>query len=315
MRSENSKVVPPESPSRDFVFTWKPEHWSHDELRERIDAFQSRGRTGEPWRCSAHKKVRPGDRAYLLEQGKRVGIFGRGTIVGRPEKLLDPSAGKNPWQVLIGFDVSRNDILWDPDEQFLVDKSQLFRLPVRKKQWQHQASGITLDSKAARMIDSAILGSILIGPGKASLADLTAQEVARRNKLIEQWVRPGQQTFSETVRKMYRDACAITGCVTRAALDAAHIGTAKGLDDNSPSNGILLRSDVHALFDAFLITFTSDGKRVEVSPELIDPIYATLNGCVVARPSGGPAPSPKCIQQHRSRFLERLRRNVVSASK
>jgi len=311
MRTVESETVFPSKERHDFLFAWKPQYWSHENLRNLVETFRSTGTTEEWWRCAAHKKIHLGDRAYLLKQGRPIGIFGRGTVVGKPENESPGLSGKGAKQVLIRFEASRDDVLWDPEEQFLVDETQLLDLPAPKKQWQNQASGIALEPKAARAIDSIILDSILVGRGQSSSADEVAQEVARRNKLIEQWIRPDQQFFSQTIRENYRNKCAVTGCVTRAALEAAHISTQKGLDNNSPANGILLRSDIHALFDRLLITLSVDGMQLEVSPELTDPSYSSLRTVMVARPERGSPPSTENIREHRNRFFERLRRHAV----
>jgi len=293
-----------ETVGHDFLFTWKPKYWPHDNLRELVETFRSSGTVEELWNCAAHKKIRPGDRAYLLEQGNAIGIFGRGTVIGDPEKKPKPEPGDAAWRVLIGFEALRGDVLWDPVEQFLVDEDRLLNLPVPKKQWQHRASGVTLATDAARAIDKIIFDSVTIGRGQATWVD---REVARVSKLVEQRVRPEQQRFRRDTLDSYR-RCAVTGCVEEAALEAAHIAVRKASDINGLANGILLRSDIHRLFDGLLITLSEDGTRVEVSPELTDPMYAPLKAAVVARPDGGPPPSAENIQEHRNRFFERLRR-------
>jgi hypothetical protein len=284
----------------DFLFTWKPQHWDYEELRKLVEIFRSRGAAEEPWTCSATRKIKPGDRAYLLKQGKPIGLFGRGTVIRKP-------GGASPRHALLRFDVTNGGVLWDPTEEFLVDESTLLALPVPKKQWQNQSAGITLNNNAARAIDRLILDAVLIGRSQAVPIDDTAQEVAARLKRLLA-MRPHQRLFSEGVREKYRNKCAVTGCLTPAALEAAHINTHKGEDDNSLANGILLRSDIHGLFDRFLITLSEDGTKIETSPELTDPGYAALKTATVTRPVGGPAPSAKNIREHRRRFFERLGR-------
>jgi HNH endonuclease len=315
VKSDASGAEAEHAEGQDFLFTWKPEIWPYENLRRLVEEFRSTGTTQERWRCAAHRKIHPGDRAYLLKQGKPIGIFGRGTIVQRPEKVPEALPGERAWHVLIRFDASRGDVLWDPKSKFLVDENHVLDLPVPKKQWQNQSSGITLDAIAARGIDSIIFDSIFIGRGQSNPVDETVQEVARLKKLIEQGIRPDQQCFSKEIRENYRSKCAVTRCVTPAALEAAHISTQKGSDDNSPANGILLRSDIHALFDRLLITLSEDGTRIEVSPEVTDPGYATLKAAAVARPDEGLPPSAKNIREHRKRFFERLRRGAGNLDK
>jgi predicted restriction endonuclease len=98
----------------------------------------------------------------------------------------------------------------------------------------------------------------------------------RKKRLAEIATRAAQPEFGKKIRANYGGRCAVTGCKTRIALEAAHIRVHEGADDNSASNGILLRRDIHALFDEWLITFTADGKRLQVSPNLDDYKYAYL---------------------------------------
>jgi|GEM_PF-3866684 len=150
----NQKVG--EYAGRDYLFTWVPDGWPHEELAALVERFKSRGNAKEPWTCAAYRKIRPGDRAYLLKQRKPIGIFGRGLVVGTPERKADVEAGRGKWQVLLEFDASRGDVLCDPEENFFLDGEQLFPLPAPKTQWEHEASGITLVYDAARGIDNVI---------------------------------------------------------------------------------------------------------------------------------------------------------------
>ena len=212
--------------------------------------------------------------------------------------------GKNPWYVPIGFDVSRGDVLWDPMEHLLVDEEQLLHMPAAQRFKKMRKGGETLNPVAAREIDKIIEDSIVLASGRADPVDEAAQEIVRLKKLIEQATRPDQRAFSETIRANYRRRCAVTECVTPAVLEAAHIRVQRGVDDNSPANGILLHSDIHVLFDRLLITLSEDGMRIETSPELVDQSYAFLRSAVVTRPDREP-PSSANIREHRNRFLER----------
>ena len=61
--------------------------------------------------------------------------------------------------------------------------------------------------------------------------------------------------------------CAITGERTLAVLEAAHIRPYAESGPQLVSNGLLLRSDLHALFDRGYVTITDD-LHVEVSPRI-----------------------------------------------
>jgi hypothetical protein len=74
-----------------------------------------------------------------------------------------------------------------------------------------------------------------------------------------------------------------------------------GRDINDPNNGILLRADIHALFDAGLITLTADGCGIAMSSKLSDQSYDFLRRVKVRRPEGH-APSTENISHHRRLF-------------
>ena len=76
--------------------------------------------------------------------------------------------------------------------------------------------------------------------------------------------RLGQGAFRVVVTDAYHRRCSVTGERTLPALEAAHIKpyTAKGPHD--VRNGLLLRSDIHRLFDSGYVTVTTD-HRFEVS--------------------------------------------------
>lgn len=63
-----------------------------------------------------------------------------------------------------------------------------------------------------------------------------------------------------------QERCAISGAAISQVLDVAHIIEVRDLGSDSPRNCMLLRADLHRLFDQRLLTFSADGK-VELAPE------------------------------------------------
>lgn len=72
--------------------------------------------------------------------------------------------------------------------------------------------------------------------------------------------RLGQGTFRVMVTDAYERKCAITGERTLPALEAAHIKPFAEGGSHDPQNGLLLRRDIHALFDSGYVTVTPDLK-------------------------------------------------------
>jgi len=85
----------------------------------------------------------------------------------------------------------------------------------------------------------------------------------------EQIVKPrlGQGAFRVLVTDAYNRKCSVTGEKTLPVLDAAHIKSFSSNGPNSADNGLLLRTDIHKLFDKGYIT-VNDEYKVEVSKRL-----------------------------------------------
>lgn len=81
--------------------------------------------------------------------------------------------------------------------------------------------------------------------------------------------RLGQGAFRVLVTDNFDRRCAVTGEKTLPVLEAAHILPVKRGGQHRPDNGLLLRSDLHTLFDLGYVTVTPDYK-VAVSGELQD---------------------------------------------
>src|SRR5205823_2979542 len=65
--------------------------------------------------------------------------------------------------------------------------------------------------------------------------------------------RQGQFAFRAALIEAYGGRCAMTGCDILEVLEAAHIVPYRGPSTNAVSNGLLLRADIHTLFDLGLI--------------------------------------------------------------
>jgi putative restriction endonuclease len=100
--------------------------------------------------------------------------------------------------------------------------------------------------------------------------------------------RLGQQAFKGVVLHAYHGLCAITGSKIRPVLEAAHIRPVTLGGEHRLDNGLLLRSDVHTMFDRGYLAVDA-GYRLQVSARLRgefgngDAFYAKA-GQVIALP-------------------------------
>lgn len=98
-------------------------------------------------------------------------------------------------------------------------------------------------------------------------AALSVRETVARYGVAETNVRLGQGAFRVVVTDAYDRRCAVTGESTLPVLEAAHVRPYSEDGPHALENGLLLRSDMHILFDKGLITVTPE-LRVEVSGQI-----------------------------------------------
>ncbi len=120
--------------------------------------------------------------------------------------------------------------------------------------------------------------------------------------------RLGQDAFRSMLIKLYRGRCALTGCDVPAVLEAAHVTPYLGPATNHATNGILLRSDIHTLFDQRLIAIDPITRQVIIAPILKGTMYGELEGRVVAEPE------PREDQPSVAALIEHLRWTKLRAS-
>jgi len=110
--------------------------------------------------------------------------------------------------------------------------------------------------------------------------------------------RRGQSAFRANLIQAYRSTCAISGCTDEAVLEAAHIRPHAEEPDYRTSNGLLLRADIHTLFDLYLVSVDPQKGRVAVAPELSD-TYRAFDGKPISLPTrDDDRPDPFGLMQH-----------------
>jgi putative restriction endonuclease len=125
-------------------------------------------------------------------------------------------------------------------------------------------------------------------------------------------IRPrlGQGAFRVIVTDNYTRRCAVTGERTLPALDAAHIRPYADQGEHEPNNGLLLRRDIHSLFDRGYVTVTP-AHRFEVSRRIRDEYengrdYYAMHGTKIRVPKRMELqPDPNALRWHNENiFLE-----------
>ncbi len=130
--------------------------------------------------------------------------------------------------------------------------------------------------------------------------DPTNQEDARDRTLASIACRRGQRAFRRALLAAYGRRCAISGCNFEGALEAAHILAYRGEHTNHVQNGLLLRADLHTLFDLKYIAVDSGTMTVRLSPVLQGTTYEDLDGQEVSLPEDPRLhPSTQALDDHR----------------
>jgi putative restriction endonuclease len=120
--------------------------------------------------------------------------------------------------------------------------------------------------------------------------------------------RRGQPLFRAQLLDAYGSRCAISGCTAIEVLEAAHVLPYRGEQTNRVDNGLLLRADLHTLFDCLLLWITPE-LTVALAPSLHSGDYSELVGKPLNLPaSAGDHPNPAHLAEHALRCQARFDR-------
>jgi putative restriction endonuclease len=172
-------------------------------------------------------------------------------------------------------------------QPFFLDEKDWFENPNWPPHFQGIKTYSTGDLDGAKLWQT--VGSHL--QDKVSRSKYGASDVSQAQWGTPMLIRPrlGQGAFRIIVTDNYDRRCAVTGERTLPALDAAHIRPYAEQGEHEPSNGLLLRRDIHSLFDRGYVTVTQSG-HFEVSRRIRDEFengrdYYAMHGKTIRVPS------------------------------
>lgn len=117
--------------------------------------------------------------------------------------------------------------------------------------------------------------------------------------------RRGQKSFREALRLLYNDQCVVTRCNIVHILEAAHLSPYSKNYDNSSSNGILLRADIHTLFDLDLLGINPKSLTVHLHHSVQKGEYRNYEG--KSLPVTAKNINRKALENRWIKFLSRLK--------
>lgn len=114
--------------------------------------------------------------------------------------------------------------------------------------------------------------------------------------------RRGQQGFRNRLVKRYGPQCQITGCTIFDIVEAAHIRPYRGAKDNHPDNGVLLRADMHTLFDLDMIGIHPKSLAIYCTEAVRETYAGQISDKLVCGKTG--RPSETALDERFKRFDE-----------
>lgn len=117
-------------------------------------------------------------------------------------------------------------------------------------------------------------------------------------------VRRGQRDFRDRLLSAWSRRCIVTECHIEGLLEAAHIVPHAQELDYRTSNGLLLRADIHTLYDLGLLSI-DEFMRVHLAPELKASEYKSYEGKRIRRRPDrfDDTPSPDALRRRHEVFL------------
>ncbi len=136
-----------------YLFTWNPERWSWDDLQDCISQIQEDGYCNEGWSSGNTKKIKSGDRAFLMKLGaKPRGIMASGWVKSDVyEGSHWDNEKRKKGEPALYVDIDWDTIL-DP-EQSIFPRELLDTEFYSKMHWEPQASGTTIPDDVAEKLE------------------------------------------------------------------------------------------------------------------------------------------------------------------
>ena len=144
------------------------------------------------------------------------------------------------------------------------------------------------------------LMSVQVQLENESAFDVSCIEEAKEKVSRSIVLRRGQRQFREALLKAYAGACAVTGTSIQDVLEAAHIVAYQGTSTNHVCNGLLLRSDIHALFDLGLLSIDPKTSCIYCSEQIRrEVMYKELHGTKLSMPAkANQQPDSEALKNH-----------------
>lgn len=159
----------------------------------------------------------------------------------------------------------------------------------------HLHPNIKWDSKNSEVYWSEINPEMTMESAESFIRQASDDELEKI--LVQINNRKNQNKFRKALLKLYDNRCAISSVSTDVVLEAAHILPHSITGINSSENGILLRSDLHGLFDNDLLLIHPIKLSIHIHPSLKHSYYSIYEGKELAKRIDNSKPSSQYLQE------------------
>lgn len=243
------------------MLSWVNDYWPLGKLQKLLAAFERDGELVHRWSCGNTKKIRKGDRIFLLQKGsEKGGLFGSGYVLSdKPIEDLHFEEGRASKGVTSQYVDVKFDLLVDPAEPVVL-RSELDGKRLSCNTWTIEGSGKTILEPVADALEI-IWAAKSISPSQDILSieqDLSLSETDREALVL---ARKGQGQFRKDVIRVWGgfERCVVTLAETSAMLTASHIRAWRNCKTSEQrldgANGLLLCAHIDRLFDRHLVSF------------------------------------------------------------
>ena len=185
-----------------FLLTWNPKKWPWETLDADYARARKQGFLDDRWSCGRSKRIRSGDRVFLLRQGQEPrGIFASGVVTSDAPFEADHFTEEGRSALYVD---TRFDVLLHPDREPILLRASLDSGALATVHWDTQASGISIAPDAAAELEER-WRAFLILRGYAPI--VLADEVPAAERFWEGALR------RITVNAYERDATARRACI------------------------------------------------------------------------------------------------------
>jgi len=136
---------------RTFLFAWNPKKWNWTTLEQSIDQIEQTGRATEKWSVISHKKIQPGDRAFLMRLGEEPKGIMAADFVSTTPFLSKHWSGEDKLvnRVVIDFEAILN-----PEKEPILNIEILNLGNLAKVNWTPQSSGIEINPEVTYELEA-----------------------------------------------------------------------------------------------------------------------------------------------------------------